>query len=80
MQASLSISMTWGVVLTEEGEIPKNVFLQFFQTALIFSTAALEVNEPHTLKFFGPPGIFDLYERSRNLSATGSKTVLYHFI
>ena len=72
MQGSFSISMTWGVAWTEQGEIPKNAFLRFFQTAFIFSTAALEVNEPHTPEFFWPPGIFDLYERSRNLSATGS--------
>ena len=71
MQGSFSISMTWGVAWTEQGEIPKNAFLRFFKTAFISSTAALEVNEPHTPKFFGSPGIFDLYERSRNVSGTG---------
>ena len=75
MQWLFSIFMTWGVAWTEHGEIPKNAFLRFFQTAFIFSTAALEVNEPHT-PFFGPPGIFYIYERSRNASGTGSKTGL----
>ena len=54
MQGSFSISITWGVAWTEQGEIPKNAFLRFFKTAFISSTAALEVNEPHTPKFFGP--------------------------
>ena len=63
--------MTWDVARTEQGEIPKNAFLRFFQTAFIFSTAALEVNKPHAPKFFGLPGIFDLYERSQNVSGTG---------
>ena len=76
MQGSFSISITWGVAWTEQGEIPKNAFLRFFKTAFISSTAALEVNEPHTPKFFGPLNTFDFYERNRNLSATGSKTGL----
>ena len=54
MQGSFSISITWGVAWTEQGEIPKNAFLRFFKTAFISSTATLEVNEPHTPKFFGP--------------------------
>ena len=73
MQGSFSISITWGVAWTEQGEIPKNAFLRFFKTAFISSTAALEVKEPMGPMYFAPPGIFDLYERSRNLSATGSK-------
>ena len=70
MQASFSISMTWGVAWTEEGEIPKICFA-VFSTAFIFNAAALEANEPRTPKFCGPLNTFDNYEGSRNVSGRG---------